>query len=351
VILLMRMMQNGKFMKNNIVNSNCTTSGSQFNPTISDAPDYEISQLGNNHEKLTSSGSFTDEYIQLYGDNSIIEKSIVVGPIDSVSSCCTITQLTSKLNAYQIVPRYNVDAIINALNEYRKDHQYPAIPISVSLMTSSQFHANMILQYPETISATCGSFSWPEPPITGLWKSCCYSTADGISSTCVRYKSDEITSNWNYPYGNVVWFSTVKISEAVSSPERVVVDAWLADSKVKRCLIETDCMGSVWTGIGVGIASDEYSQVRAYLYLSTSVDKNIYNPYTTNTTLPDSDTAALAYASVENPVDPRSMISTVLIITFSVLALIILVVIIVLLFLICRDSSTELNYTEMESDE
>lgn len=299
---------------------------------------------------MNSTGQFIDEYIELSGENSILGRSILVGS-NSTESCCTINQVTTKIDSYQIKPVYNVDAIINALNQYRKDNGYPAIPISVSLMTTSQWHAVMNLQYPDTYTASCGVFSWPEPPVCGLWKSCCFNSEEGYSSTCIRYKPSEITSNWKYPHGNAVWFSTVKINHKVDSPERVVVDAWLRDAKVKKCLIEKDCLGKVWTSIGVGITSDEYSNVRAYLYLSTTVDKNIYKPYSYNTSLPESDPTALAYASVENPIDPRSVMSTVLIIIFSILAFIILIVITVLFFLVCRDSSTELSYTEMDSEE
>jgi len=333
-----------------IVGSDCGSAGGLYDPLITENPDYLLSDLTNNHFKLQPTGTFTDDYIELSGVNSIVGKSIVVGS-GTTTSCCSINEDTPKINGYQIAPKYNVDAILNALNQYRLDNGYPAVPISVSLMTTSQWHSIMTLQYPETITKSCGTFSWPEPPISGLWKGCCYITEEGISSTCIRYKPSEITSNWKYSHGNAVWFSTVKISQEVSSPESVVAEAWLADPKVKRCLLEEDCLGKVWTSIGVGIASDEYSQVRAYLYLSTSVDINKYQPYTTNTTLPESNPAELALASVENPIDPRSVVSTVLIITFSVLAFIILIVIIVLLFLICRDSSTELSYTEMESDE
>jgi hypothetical protein len=217
-------------------------------------------------------------------------------------------------------------------------------------MTTSQWHAKMILQYPDTIRDSCGTFSWPEPPIYGLWKACCYIYEEGISSTCIRYKSDEITSNWEYPFGNIVWFSSVKISEKVQYPERVVVDAWLADTKVKHCLLERECLGKVWTSIGVGIASDEYSEVRAFLYLSTNTDQNTYKPFETNLTLPESDLSALAYATVENPLDPRTEMNYVLILALSVLAIIILILIVILMVCICRDTSSEQSYTEMESE-
>jgi hypothetical protein len=304
-------------------------------------------------KNLNSNGSFTDNYIPLVGDSSIIGRSLVVEDSDqNPVACCTVTEIPSKINPYQITPRYNVDAILAALNEYRISNSYPAIPTSVSLMTTSQWHANMILQYPETITDVCGAFSWPEPPIEGLWKSCCYAKEEGISSTCIRYKSDEITSNWNNCFGNIVFFSSVKISEKVASPERVVVDAWLGNNKVKHCLLEKECLGKVWTAIGVGIASDEYSQVRAYLYLSASIDHNSYTPFSTNLTLPDSDLGALAHATVENPVDPISEMNNLLILILCIIALIIVIFIIITLILLCRDtSSSDTAYTEMDETE
>jgi len=337
--------------ENPIAGSNCQSAGNLFNPVISTDPSYDIAELWSNHGNIGASGSFVDTNIDLYGDNSIISKSIVIGNASTTaSSCCTITPTYSRINGYQLAPRYNVDAVLAALNQYRVENGYPPIPISVALMTTGQWHANMILQYPETITSTCGSFSWPGPPIADLWQPCCYLVAEGTSSMCVRYKPLEITSNWKYPFGYGIFFSTVKISQEVEYPESVIADAWLNDPIVKRCLLESECMGKVWLAIGLGIASDQTSQVRAYLYLSTTYDETPYTPYTTNTTLPDYDLAALAYTTVEDPSNPISAITNMLILAFSILAVVILIIIVILLVLICRDrAELSTEYTEMNS--
>jgi len=79
--------------------------------------------------------------------------------------------------------------LYNLINEYRKTHKLPVIPLSRSLSYVAKEHVkDLHLNHPD--KGNCNLHSWSEK---GKWTSCCY-TDDHKKATCMWNKPSELTS-------------------------------------------------------------------------------------------------------------------------------------------------------------
>ena len=137
--------------------------------------------------------------------------------------------------------------LYHTINEYRKTHKLPAIPLSRSLTYVAQQHVHdLAANHPD--KQPCNPHSWSDK---GAWKGCCY-TEDHANASCMWKKPSELTSYKSNGY-------EIACTGAYGSVE--ILKCWQGSKGHNSVILNQASWKKMkWNAIGVGIYK-EYAVV------------------------------------------------------------------------------------------
>jgi len=132
--------------------------------------------------------------------------------------------------------------LYNLINQYRKSHKLPSIPLSASLTKVAKAHVQDLMNN-KPDQGNCNTHSWSNH---GKWTSCCY-TPDHKESSCMWNKPRELTSYQGDGFEIAYWSSNNVIPENA-------LKSWQGSKGHNAVLINKDPWKNFkWQAIGIGI--------------------------------------------------------------------------------------------------
>lgn len=132
--------------------------------------------------------------------------------------------------------------LFNLINNYRREKNLAAIPMSKNLCFVARLHVNDLFHNrPDT--ANCNLHSWSSK---GAWTECCYGR-DPANSSCMTSKPIELTTYAGKGYEIAFWESLDAIPE-------IVLDLWInSDASNDLILNSNTWKDKPWKALGIGI--------------------------------------------------------------------------------------------------
>ena len=133
------------------------------------------------------------------------------------------------------------------INDYRQQHDLPAIPLSPSLCYVAGAHVwDLNTNHPE--KGRCNMHSWSD---NGPWSACCY-TEDHKRASCIWVKPAELTDYEGHGY-EIAYFSSWTAEEHKDMP-KAALTGWKDSPGHNQMIINKYAWKRMkWNAIGIGI--------------------------------------------------------------------------------------------------
>lgn len=145
-------------------------------------------------------------------------------------------------------------ALLEMINQYRKQNKLKPVTISRSLSYVARTHAIDLSDHHKQ-NSRCNMHSWSD---AGNWSACCY-TDDHKRAKCMWDKPRELTE---YPAnGYEISFYTSRKYPSVAAFAKDILDGWKQSRSHNEVIINKGVWKDIeWNAIGIGI-SENYATV------------------------------------------------------------------------------------------
>jgi hypothetical protein len=138
-------------------------------------------------------------------------------------------------------------ALLEALNNYRRENQLPDVALSRSLTKVAQLHSKDLAIHQPHGRGNCNMHSWSKK---GPWTACCY-TPDHKRAECMWRKPRELTAYTGDGF-EIAFFSSATYTDAPAFA-RDALNSWKRSKGHNDVIINRGTWKSVnWKAIGVG---------------------------------------------------------------------------------------------------
>lgn len=132
--------------------------------------------------------------------------------------------------------------LFNLINNYRKEQNLAATPMSRSLCFVARLHVNDLFHNRPDVG-NCNLHSWSDK---GNWTECCYGR-DPSNSTCMTSKPGELTSYTGKGYEVAFW-------ESLDAVPEIVLDLWISSKASNDLMLNLDTWkDKPWKAMGIGM--------------------------------------------------------------------------------------------------
>jgi hypothetical protein len=158
----------------------------------------------------------------------------------------------------------NEQALYQLINQYRKENNLPAIPLSPALCFVAQTHAKDLMDN-KVVKNNCNMHSWSNK---GNWSSCCY-TANHAQAACMWNKPRELTNYKGDGYEITFWIYKSDDPDYTATATEAL-NGWKKSEGHRNVIINKSTWQSLqWNAIGIGIYKNY-----ACVWFGTVTDNN-----------------------------------------------------------------------------